>query len=283
MPHLTNITRPAVLRNYFGRNVEALSPMKWVRYTYGSPNLHGTISTDPRQYNTKPMCEDMYCLGKRFAEHAKSHYINIHQNTDFLDHDYNHCTVLIYHPHGKNTNCKLSYHCDSSYTHDGRFSPHNTMKEHSDVLVYTMGDDRTLYFRVRKIRVSDKSRHKCVNDNHHFHKLVLSDKSLFVLHPLDEKPMVRAGDRQITQIQHGNVKVEEGNLSIAFVFRSVTQKEVYDNINDFKCVDHSLLELHKNTIKQFDETKKKFDKEKEDIVSNFNNISRKKMTTWGWL
>ena len=67
---IMNMTRPAVLRTYFGRNIELISPTKWERVTYGSTDPHGTISMDPRRYNTKAMCEEMHYGGNILKEIA---------------------------------------------------------------------------------------------------------------------------------------------------------------------------------------------------------------------
>ncbi len=144
-----NITRPAVLRAYFGRNIEIVSPTKWRRYSYGCPSPHGTISIDPRVYNTKPMCEEMHLLGLVLKECAIKYYKKRGINSLFLENDYNHCTMLIYCHHSRNKTCKMPFHCDTLYNKKDEFSSHNTIKNNSAVLVYTVGDERNIHFRMR--------------------------------------------------------------------------------------------------------------------------------------
>ena len=157
---LMNITRPAVLRVYFGINVKAVTATKWKRVTYGSTSTNGTLSMDPRSYTTKAMSQEMYTLGKSLQSIAKTLYSDQCKNTEFLRHDYNHCTVLIYNARTQNVNCKLAYHCDSQYKHNGQFSVRNTMSSNSAVLVYSLGDERSLYFRKRHVTSDAKGKHK---------------------------------------------------------------------------------------------------------------------------
>ena len=101
------------------------------------------------KFVTKPMNEEMYKLGKDLQCQAVKQFVSLSSNTDVLSNDYNHCTILIYHHYTKNTNYKLSYHCDSAYNHQGTFLEHNTMIENSAVLVFTLGDNRDINFKKR--------------------------------------------------------------------------------------------------------------------------------------
>ena len=57
----------------------------------------------------------------------------------------------------------------------------------------------------------------------------LTDNSIFVLHPMDEKPIIRNFGEPLSQFQHGNVKVKKGDLSVGFIYRNVTQTLTYDD------------------------------------------------------
>ncbi len=195
----------------------------------------------------------MHLIGLVLKECAIKYYKKRGINSLFLENDYNHCTMLIYCHHSRNKTCKMPFHCDTLYNQKHEFSSHNTMKNNSAVLVYTVGDERNLRFRMRHYG-TEKGRKKWVCDKTHFHSLTLSNNSLFVLHPCDELPVNRFNNIKKTQIQHGNIKVKEGDLSIEFVFRCVTQSHMYQNINDFKTVDNEMLQKYKDSFKKYDET-----------------------------
>ena len=75
---------------------------------------------------------------------------NEKKNSEIFDCEFNHCTVLVYNAHSPSTNCKLTYHCDCEYDHNGHFkSNKNTQGENTPVIVYSMGDSRTLHIRKR--------------------------------------------------------------------------------------------------------------------------------------
>ena len=117
-----------------------------------------------------------------------------------------------------------------------------------------MGDPRVLFFRKRWI-VNDgvKKRKWKVGKNHNteFH---LTDHSLFVLHPNDEKPIIRNIGEPLSQFQHGNVQVKKGELSIRFIFRHATQTLIYDNIKYTIILPKCYHAEHKCTLSKFDAT-----------------------------
>ncbi len=86
-----------------------------------------------------------------------------------------------------------------------------------------------------------------------------------------------------TQIQHGNIKVKEGDLSIAFVFRSITATAIYDNVCDMKVVENDLLSKHKNTLMKYDKTRTDFYRNDRDVLGKFVTVAKHKMIAWGWL
>ena len=88
---LMNITRPAVLRTYFGRNIEAVSPSLTRKFTYGCTNISGNISTDPSKFITKPMPEQMYTLGR----HLQSIACNISTTYHSKQIVYNMTTIIV--------------------------------------------------------------------------------------------------------------------------------------------------------------------------------------------
>lgn len=130
--------------------------------------------------------------------------------------DFNHCTILIYNGHSKNVNNKLSYHCDITYDHNGKFVCNkNSQGQDTPALVYSLGDSRVLHF-IKRCVVNEKGLNKrWKRDKYPLAHFNLDDNSLFVLHPFDENPRKKDKYEHISQLQHGKVVLKHGNLSIA--------------------------------------------------------------------
>lgn len=223
---LTNISRPAVLRVYYGKDLKITSSKTCERITYGSTEPSGSLAMDPRRFTTKSMSVEMFEFGICLVEYVKKKFNSKHKSTKILDVEFNHCTILIYNVHTTNINNKLSYHCDCIYDHNGEFCiKTNTQGKDTPVIVYTIGDSRSISFRKRTI-CNTKSKWKVLKTPVKTFKL--HNNSIFVLHPDDELPMQRCLGENLSQFQHGNVNVKKGLLSIGLVFRNVTKYLKYD-------------------------------------------------------
>lgn len=96
---------------------------------------------------------------------------------------------------------------------------------------------------------------KWIDEKKNVNTITLQNESLFILHPLDENPMHRLSDNECSQIMHGNIKVKEGQLSIALVYTCVNKESVYHNVTDIKTEDYSLNDPQIISLYQrFDET-----------------------------
>ena len=120
-PNLMNISRPAVLRTYYGLDINCVSKHELERVTYGPTSLTGGLAIDPRVYSTKPMSTSMYDFGGTSKRYATEKFEKNGQKCDIFECDYNHCTILTYNVHSPNINSQLSYHCDCIYDHNGGF------------------------------------------------------------------------------------------------------------------------------------------------------------------
>ena len=72
-------------------------------------------------------------------------------------------------------------------------------------------------------------------------EMILDNKHVLIIHPTDERPHKYTDEDLYVQYQHGNVLYNTDGMSIAFVFRVVTQYCLYD------AIDNSLI--MKNTDK----------------------------------
>jgi hypothetical protein len=94
----------------------------------------------------------------------------------------------------------------------------HTQKENTAVMVMTGFHGRNII--VKKRRPTENG----WRDDPNFgqRQFWLENGSIFMLHPDDERPKKRAGQRYFSQFQHG-VDVRNG-ISVALVFRVVTSK-----------------------------------------------------------
>lgn len=141
---------------------------------------------------------------------------------------FNHMTILYYYSiDGIKKKSTLGIHADSVWTAKGEFAVgKNTQSFRTPTVILTFGDDRILKWFIRT--TSSRGTWKdgeILKDG----ETTLDHQSLFVLHPDDEKPVAFGESKYIKyQRMHGNVKMNKGELSIAFVFRNCSKQSYYD-------------------------------------------------------
>ena len=101
------------------------------------------------------------------------------------------------------------------------------------------------------------------------------------MHPNDEYPQKRGKDEFKSQFLHGNVNVEEGEVSLAFVFRSVIKTLEYDSVTGNRVVNEDTLDKHSGLIANFNETVLNFSKDKTSVMSKYVQNMCKKFIDWG--
>lgn len=282
-PNLMNISRPAVLRTYYGLDINCISPTQLERVTYGPTSLTGGLAIDPRVYSTKPMSKSMYEFGMVLKNYAREQFQRQKQTCEIFDCDLNHCTVLTYNAHSANINCKLSYHCDCIYDHNGEFiTSRNSQGINTAVIVYSLGDSRTLHFRKRTAVSENGSCKSWKIGKNPSHSFELDNNSIFVLHPLDEKPTYRPPCPYLSQFQHGNVSVETGKLSMALVFRNVTSTLKYDNLSMKRVLDASYIHDNRDQLQSYDETYDNYRANKINLANEFRINAQKKLSHFNW-
>ena len=100
--------------------------------------------------------------------------------------------------------------------------------------------------------MSENKKHVWEPEKQSFLKLQLTDNSIFMLHPNDEKPLVRTHGESKCQLQHGNVHVESGDMSIALVYRNVTKTLKYDSINCRRLITDQYFNKHSAFLNECD-------------------------------
>ena len=203
---------------------------------------------------------------------------------DMFDCVFNHCKILVYNTHIQNINCNLSFHSDCKYNYKGQFKSNlNTQGENTPVIVYSMGDPRTIFYRSRWI-VDDKNTGKKWNySKEYISQYELTNNSTFVLHPSDEKPMIRNIGEPLSQYQHGNIKVKKGMLYIGFVYRNVTQALSYDNVRCTRVLEGDFLQRNKDYFSKCDNTYIETMDKRRKIEKSFITHATQKLRAWNWI
>jgi hypothetical protein len=120
---------------------------------------------------------------------------------------------------------QLGMHTDNIWTYKGGEwifdQQKNSQSAGTPTAVFTIGD-------VRHLRMAEyRKKKKFVKETATFH---LTNGSLFLLHPDDEKPQRRGGKAQDSYLMHGGIKYGgDDRMSIAMIFR-VTSKSKYYSI-----------------------------------------------------
>lgn len=162
--------------------------------------------------------------------------------SDFTSQELVHMVMLAYQCKcfgGKSGNKKkdqtqLNFHRDVQYSHDGSYSElNNSQVEGTPTFVLTVGDTRKLAFKLyrhtqqpkkkRKTGSSAWSVEEVEDEDNTTHVFELTHGSLFVLHPDDERSLIRREYDTLypTFFKHGNVVFgRNGGLSIGLVFRT---------------------------------------------------------------
>ena len=233
-PHpVINLTRPAVLRIYYGLSRSSSQSLNAIRPTYGPISTSSSVGMDPFNFSTKPFSLHMYLIGEEIRQFLLR---NCSTNTkNYLSLPFNHCTVLVYSGEDNNgkSNSSLSFHSDCTFDHQGNYvTNRNSQEKNTCVAVLTIGDMRRLHFKKRILINGNKNRKRwAITDDKGVH-FDLKENSLFVLDPTDEIPTRRPNDDDISQYVHGGVQISNSNdLSIAYAFRVVCVEREYNPIS----------------------------------------------------
>ena len=288
-----NITRPAVLRQYFGAhsyehdNYKHYAP----RFTYGGGigSSCKTVGTIDSMFVTREFTANIDLLSKRVHEivFSKDYSYNRFKNegkdtVKVVKDQFNHCTVLMYYgiDEVKKTS-KLGLHSDCVYSKDGVFkTKQNSQKENSLTVSLTLGDSRVLRHYERSATLTSKgSFGKWIVNEEEWIETLLTEGTLMVIHPYDERPSLSKRNSEIlsTQLQHGKVQVKRDQWSCAIVFRTVTNVQYYSKVTD-KIIAKNDAHLIKdiadvNNIHSNSDTVEKY----ESHISRIQHLYKKKV------
>jgi hypothetical protein len=246
------------------------------RPTYGisEGSSSSTVGHDFRAVTTKKMPQRLFKTGENIREkllndNSISRKFSNDQQVILKQNTFNHCTVLIYFSdkeHKLKTESTLGKHCDCMHDHNGNFiHKNNAQMENTPTVVLTLGENRILPFFRRHVGVSEAGNMVWEDDAAFYEEWELTDGSVFVLHPNDEKPTLKVCQNNNIpikqQYQHGNIAFK-GNISIGIVFRIVTKSRNYRVETNTLVPSQSELQLYANkhvTFKQMDSIMGKID------------------------
>lgn len=289
---LINLTRPAVLRIYYGVSKVCTKSLNIVRPTYGPISTSSSVGMDPHNFTTKAMTLHLHQISESLRLLLIERYAEDTSNKcPPLDKKFNHCTVLLYSGTNNNgmSNYSLAFHSDCTFDHNGNYIKHrNSQEENTSVVVLTIGDSRTLFFKKRVAIPGIRGGKKWKITDDEFKSFKLVNNSVFVLDPKDEVPMKRMGDDYVSQYVHGGISIQNSNaLSVAFVFRVVCVDREYDpltsklipSVSDLRngdCFNNEQNILLRQRLEQFRTLELK------SYSECFTNFVLSKLKEWMW-
>ena len=146
-----NIHCPAVLRQYFGRQVEN-SAHKLEMYTYGSGSGTSSIGMDYHNFLTRSLIVEMISMIDDIQENLCNNRNKFNLDGVDLSTKFNHFTVLIYYAgKGLKKYTSLGFHADCVYSSSTgeHMTKYNSQKSSTPAVVYSVGDKRRLNWKCR--------------------------------------------------------------------------------------------------------------------------------------
>ena len=225
-----NITRPAVLRQYYGMET-SICEGKAARYTYGSGTGTISVGMDPDNFVTRSMNTEMLEMSshiyKMLCENKK--LFNL-ENVN-MKHPFNHCTVLIYYAgEGLKERSKLGYHTDCVYSPTtGKYKDKdNSQVDNTPAVIYSIGSTRNLNWKKRRIGKNETGRKTWLPKEKDRITYAIGSDTISIINLLDENPMSKKNQNELSQYLHGGIDVSGEKFSVAFVFRVVKETKLYN-------------------------------------------------------
>jgi len=234
-----NTLRPAVLRQYFGDDVDVISKsQKFVRrYTYGFGSGTSSVGMDPLNFVTRKMTPEMKYIGRNLHQLLIKNRSLFNLDGVNLEQCFNHCTVISYYASGDlKKQSSLGMHTDCVYSpRDGKFTKKmNSQVENTPAVIYSVGDKRLLHSKKRYMSETGVWK----DDESFGTSYHLNSDTATIINPLDEDPLSRKNISEHAQYQHGGVKVNGTKLCFGLVFRVVSSEESYHLENNKMIVDY---------------------------------------------
>ena len=99
-PMEINVQRRAVLRQYYGKTYHDIKDEEIPEYVRRATYAVGcgsiSVGTDPYNYVTREMTDEMSCLGRHIQNILRSNVSLFKLEDVNIERDFNHCTALLY-------------------------------------------------------------------------------------------------------------------------------------------------------------------------------------------
>ena len=218
-----NIHRPAVLRQYFGKEVSRTAETS-IRYTYGSGSDTSSVGMDPHNFVTRSLSDEMICMIEDIHKMLTTSNTLLNMEGVDLISKFNHCTVLLYYAgEGLKKSTSLGYHTDCVYSPltGDYISKNNSQKENTPAIIYSIGDKRTLNWKRRHVSANDNGGKVWSQSNDNTLTFELDSDTMTIIHPDDENPKSNRNKESMSQYMHDGVNITGETFSVGFVFRVV--------------------------------------------------------------
>ena len=229
-----NILRPAVLRQYFGKEIDNING-KLQRSTYGSGTGTSSVGMDPHNFVTRSLSCEMSAMIDDIYDMLCSNKEQFNMVGVDLSKKFNHCTVLIYYTGiGLKKYTSLGYHTDCVYSPStGEFvSKSNSQQANTPAVIYSIGDKRRLNWKCRCVGKSTEGKKVWQDKLGKKMSFELESDTLTIINPHDENPLSDKNKHDMRQYMHGGVNVSGQKFSVGFVFRVVNTTAMYQSSDD---------------------------------------------------
>ena len=191
------------------------------RVAYRSQLSFKSEGSDPFKMVIKPFPEEMNSMSNYFNEFLIRNKIELELEDVNLTKQFNSCTILLYHTLvDYKQSSQMGWHCDSKFSLSGKFMENsNGQLINTPVVISTIGKGRYLKWRKRYTILKQTGRLSWDCDKANVVKMLQEEGHICILNPLDETPHFESGSKRIIQFQHGDIKINPNDISIAFVFR----------------------------------------------------------------
>ena len=236
-----NIFRPAVLRQYYGKEVANIDG-KVKRCTYGSGTGSSSVGMDPNNFVTRSFNKDLSAMTDDIHDMLCNNRKMFNMLGVDLSQKFNHCTILIYYAgKGLKKSTSLGYHTDCVYSPStGEYiSNSNSQEANTPAVIYSIGDKKRLNWKCRCIEKSTSGKINWQKKACIKMCFELGTDSLTIIHPNDENPMSDKNKNELRQYFHGCVNVSGQKFSVGFIFRVVNQTSMYQGVDDTMFVDNT--------------------------------------------
>ena len=236
-----NVERRAVLRQYFGKEYNNIKSdimegnVRRATYAVGCGSL--SVGTDPHNYVTREMTDEMNCLGVHLQNLLRSNVSLLKLEDVNLERDFNHCTALFYYAdEAIKESCTLGFHCDCTYSAKTKLyeTSKNSQVENTPVVSYSIGSERKMKWMRRKSKAKGNHKYATWEKDKSWPEVTykVGDGSMSLFNPKDEDPCSKKNKSKSVQYQHGDVVMTGSNMALVLVFRVVNRIQMYSKATD---------------------------------------------------